>query len=86
MTYLAHDRTASILGVDLSHHGLLCRFKGCRECFDPTSGNSESALEAAGLRRDSHEVHVHGYHHKRLNAAPWHFTQRFSRRGKSTMK
>lgn len=79
---LSHDRTAAIMGVDLAHHGLLCRATGCREQF--AVAGSETTERAAGLR-DAHEIGVHSYRHEITPNAAWGFERKFSRGGRSTM-
>jgi hypothetical protein len=83
---LSHDRSADIMGVDLSHHGLLCRAGGgCRANFDPATTNSEADLAAAGRKRDHHEVAFHDYHHVVIVPRAWAYTQKLSARGRSTL-
>jgi hypothetical protein len=84
---LAHDRTGQIMGIDMVHHGLFCRYaKGCRVLFRPLSASSMEHLADAGIRRDVHERIIHGYEHPKYVAPrTWGYGDKISRDGRSTL-
>ncbi len=57
--------------ISTSRTGLPCRVDDCHVSFAPKSSDSVADLEDAILKRDAHELHVHGYEHRPVVLPKW---------------
>jgi hypothetical protein len=73
-------------GIDEARSGLPCRASvHCSAVFRVPSRATLADLQAVARERDAHELAQHAYAHMRTPDGMWSFSQRFSKRGRSTM-
>lgn len=69
--------------IDQRHNGLPCRASSaCDYVWHLSRTASLTMLLAAGGARDEHELHVHGYVHKRIEVPFSTYTARHRFKGK----